>query len=106
MSEFPPAGVHRQKLDVATRDLENAAEAISAALGIDAAKVAASLGSRVSALKLLKGRDILKGTQEGRRGSVVKKRMIDTRSKAGSDDDEMTSTVSSVRPKRRSGRSK
>ena len=40
MSEFPPAGVHRQKLDVATRDLENAAEAISAALGIDAAKVA------------------------------------------------------------------
>lgn len=105
MSECPP-GVHRQKLDAATRDLKNASEAISAALGIEAAKVAASVGSRASALKRLKGRDLLKGTQEGRRGSVVKKRMIDTRSQADSDDDETTSTVSSVQPKRRSGRSK
>jgi hypothetical protein len=106
MNELP-SGVRRQRLEAATTDdLEHAADAVSSALGIYAARAAASLGSRASALKLLKGRDILKGTQEGRRGSVIRKRLIDTASEARDHNESDSSVRTIIRPKQRSGRSK
>ena len=104
MSTLQP-GACRQQLDVSTEDLEHAADAVASALGVYAAKVAASLGSRASALKLLKGRDVLRGTQERRRGSVIRKRVINIAQADADDGTDSDSTTSMrVRPKRRSGR--
>lgn len=102
------ASICRERLDVPDADLRNATSAVREALGVQAARVAASIGSRASALKLLKGRDVLKGTQEGRRGSVIRKRRINLmvmETTRVMPDQEEGDIVLPIRPKRRSGRS-
>ena len=101
--------IRRQRLAVTAADLQHAANAVSEALGVQAARAAAVVGSRASALKLLKGRDVLKGTQEGRRGSVIRKRRLNLivmeTTCVVSDDEKEVDIVLPIRPKRRSGRS-
>ena len=102
--------IRRQRLDVPDTDLRNAASAVREALGVQAARVAASIGSRASALKLLKGRDVLKGTQEGRRGSVIRKRrlnlmVMEATCVVSDDEKEEDIVLLPIRPKQRSGRS-
>jgi hypothetical protein len=102
--------ISRERLDVPDADLQNAASAVREALNVQAARVAASIGSRASALKLLKGRDVLKGTQEGRRGSVIRKRrlnlvVMEATCVVSDDEKEEDIVLLPIRPKRRSGRS-
>ena len=92
-------------LDVEDDQLRQAADAVDAALGVERAKQAARLGSRASALKLLRGQNILKGTVEAKRGSVVSRRIIATHAAPRAREDDEDGTASRVRPKGRSGRS-
>lgn len=68
--------VKRHRLNVPAADLNIAAAAIDSALNITPAKAAAAMGSRKHALAMLQGTNVIAGTAEGKRGSVLQKRSI------------------------------